>query len=145
VSRRARRGLRLADTSEEGTTQEAPDDRESLDLATLRLAWEEVQLQAGNQRQLATEVYTELLALPASLGVLITLLTAFRPEKAELWVNILYAIGLVPFGVIVWISANYAMWYRRPPKDATGRNILLDSITTASPSNRGIASLSETG
>ena len=76
-------------------------DAEGADLETLKLAYEEVWEQLRIQRDFRKQIAAELTATPTLAGAVLALFVALRPDDANALISVLYAIGVVPFLVIV--------------------------------------------
>ena len=106
-----RNGVRLtaAVAAPESGTSDAP-------VETLRLALAETEKQMDLLREETHRLYVEFLGLPVSLGAVVAVLLAFRPEDSDVWwVAVLYAVGLLPLGYIVWVSIKSALDLLTPP------------------------------
>jgi hypothetical protein len=96
----------------EETSQETPPlppaKGSAPDVETLKLVYAELQRALESEDERRRSLLRTLATLPASAGAVLALFIAVRPDKASALVSVLYAIGLVPFVLIVLVSLALA-------------------------------------
>jgi hypothetical protein len=78
-----------------------PEFKGTLDLETLKLAYAEAQSDLTTLRQRKESALRAVAAFPASAAVVIGLALTVKPDTEDVIVSVLYALGLVPFVMIV--------------------------------------------